>query len=286
MLDLCEFGADERFALAVFSKQKRRRTAKGEKEVAVKELRAGGRAVGTMVRLVRNPGIAWIARQAGLDFIMVDLEHGSSSPETLADVASAGRGAGVEVFVRVPELAKGYVSRALDSGCTGVMVPMVESLEQAELLAGWSKFAPVGRRGLGSIGNHTNFAAVRGDEAPGFMAAANDRVLANAQIETAAAIEGIESIAAVPGIDALLIGPNDLAVSLGYPGDLQNPRVLEAIDRVTEAAGRHGKIFGMHGPDALMERYLPKGLHLIMSNLDINLLLAAMREIAARWKAG
>jgi len=239
-----------------------------------------------MVRLVRNPGIAWIARQAGLDFIMLDLEHGSSSLETLSDVATSGRGAGVEVFVRVPELAKGYVSRALDCGCTGVMVPMVESGQQAELLAGWCKFAPAGKRGLGSIGTHTNFAAVSGGETHGFMSAANDQVLAIAQIETSAAVAEIDKIAAVPGIDALLIGPNDLAVSLGCTGDLQNTEVLAAIDTVAEAAGRNGKIFGMHGPDALMERYLSKGLRLIMSKLDINMLLAAMTAIAARWKNG
>jgi len=254
--------------------------------MAVEELRSGGRAVGTMIRLVRNPGIAWIARQAGLDFIMLDLEHGSSSLETLADVAASGRGAGIEVFVRVPELLKGYVSRALDCGCTGVMVPMVESAAQAELLAGWCKFAPSGKRGLSSIGTHSNFAPVRGGEVPGFMSAANNQVLAIAQIETGAAIEAIESIAAVEGIDVLLIGPNDLAVSLGYTGDVQNPAVLEAIDKVAEAARRHGKIFGFHGPDALMEQYLSKDLRLIMSKLDINMLLGAMGEIAARWKNG
>ena len=254
--------------------------------MAVQKLRTGGKAVGTMVRLVRNPGIAWIAAQAGLDFIMLDLEHGPSSMETLADVTAVGRGAGVEVFVRVPELAKGYVSRALDCGCTGVMVPMVESAQQARLLAGWCKFAPAGKRGLGGIGTHTNFAAVKGGDAPEFMAATNDQVLAIAQIETAAAIQEIEKIASVAGIDALLIGPNDLAVSLGYTGDLQNPEVLAAIDKVAEAAGRHGKIFGIHGPDTLMERYLSKDLRLIMSKLDINMLLAAMGDIAAKWKKG
>jgi 2-keto-3-deoxy-L-rhamnonate aldolase RhmA len=238
-----------------------------------------------MIRLVRNPGLAWIAKQAGLDFIMLDLEHGSSSLEALADVTAAGRGAGVEVFLRVPELAKGYVSRALDCGCTGVMVPMLETVEQAEALAGWSKFTPLGNRGLGSIGTHTNFAAVSGDKAPEFMAAANEEVLAIAQIETAAAIENIESIAAVEGIDALLIGPNDLAVSLGCTGDLQNPTVMEAIDKVAQAAADKGKIFGMHGPDALMERFLTKGLRLIMSKLDISMLLAGMKGIAEHWKA-
>jgi 2-keto-3-deoxy-L-rhamnonate aldolase RhmA len=254
--------------------------------MAVAELRSGGRAVGTMIRLIRNPGIAWIARQAGLDFIMLDLEHGSSSMENLSDVASIGRGAGIEVFVRVPELSKGYVSRALDCGCTGVMVPMVESESQAKQLAGWCKFAPAGKRGLGSIGTHTNFASIAGGEAPGFMSAANDQVLAIAQIETAAAIEQIDRIAAVAGLDALLMGPNDLAVSLGYTGDVQNPEVLGAIDKVAAAARRNGKIFGIHGPDALMERYLSKGLRLIMSRLDINMLLGTMGEIAAKWKNG
>ena len=116
------------------------------------------------------------------------------------------------------------------------------------------------------------------------MAAANQRVLAIAQIETAEAIEAIEEIAAVPGVDALLIGPNDLAVSLGHAGELQNPEVLAAIDRVARAAEGRGKILGMHGPDALMERYVDRGLRLIMSGLDINMLLAKMGEIAARWK--
>jgi 2-keto-3-deoxy-L-rhamnonate aldolase RhmA len=252
--------------------------------MAVDELRSGGRAVGTMVRMVRNPGIAWIAKQAGLDFIMLDLEHGPSSLETLADVAASGRGIGVEVFVRVPELAKGHVSRVLDCGCTGVMVPMLESEQQAERLAGWCKYAPEGKRGFGGIGTHTDFASISGNQAAAFMAAANEQVLAIAQIETATAIEEIERIAAVPGIDALLIGPNDLAVSLGHPGELQNPAVLAAIDKVAEEASRQGKIFGMHGPDALMERYLPKGLRLIMSKLDSGMLLAAMGEIVAKWK--
>jgi 4-hydroxy-2-oxoheptanedioate aldolase len=252
--------------------------------MAVERLRSGATAIGTMIRLIRNPGIAWIARQAGLDFIMLDLEHGSSSLETLGDVAATGRGAGVEVFVRVPDLVKGYVSRVLDCGCSGVMVPMVESAEQAQLLARWCKFAPVGNRGLGSSGYHTNFTAVSGGAAAGFMAAANEQVLAIAQIETAAAIEEIGGIASVAGIDALLIGPNDLAVSLGCPGEMANPKLLKAIDAVAEASDRNGKIFGMHGPEDLMERYLSKGLRLIMSSLDINLLLGGMQKIAARWK--
>jgi 2-keto-3-deoxy-L-rhamnonate aldolase RhmA len=237
-----------------------------------------------MVRLIRNPGIAWIARQAGLDFIMLDLEHGAGSLETLADTAGTGRGAGLEVFVRVPELSKATVSRALDCGCTGVMVPMIGSVEQAELLAGWCKFAPVGKRGLGSVGTHSNFAAVKGGDAPAFMAAANDEVLAIAQIETTEAIGAIEGIAAVPGVDALLIGPNDLAISMGHTGDLLHREVLAAIDKVAAAAESHGKIFGMHGPDVLMERYLDRGLRLIMSKLDINMLLAAMAEVAAKWR--
>ena len=139
---------------------------------------------------------------------------------------------------------------------------------------------------LGSVGTHTDFAPVKGTEAPGFMSAANDQVLAIAQIESGEAVEAIQGIAAVDGIDALLIGPNDLAVSLGYTGDVENPAVIAAIDKVAEAARRHGKIFGIHGPDPLMERYLSKDLRLIMSKLDINVLLGAMGEIAAKWKKG
>jgi 4-hydroxy-2-oxoheptanedioate aldolase len=253
--------------------------------MAVQKLREGKRVVGTMVRMIQDPAVAIVAHNAGMDFIMLDLEHGPYTMETVGNVFKVGRALGLGCFVRVPELAKGYVSRSLDCGATGVMVPMLESVEQAELLVRWAKFAPLGGRGFGGAGGHSNFIGVSPDATPAFMAKANIDTLAIAQIETARAIENIDAIAAVPGIDALLIGPNDLAISMGCAGDLLGETLNQAIGKVAAAAAKHGKIFGMHGPDPLTDRWVSKGLNLLMSGLDTNTLTAAFKAICQKYKA-
>jgi len=253
--------------------------------MAVQKLREGKRVVGTMVRMVRNPAIAIVARNAGLDFIMLDLEHGPYGMETIDDVFKVGRAIGLGCFIRVPELAKGYVSRSLDCGATGVMVPMVESVDQAQLLARWAKYPPLGGRGFGGFGSHTDFIGIAPDNTSAFMAKANVDTLTIAQIETAQAIQSIDTIAAVPGIDALLIGPNDLAISMGCAGDFLGDTMDKAIGKVAAAAKTHGKIFGMHGSDGLTERWLSRGLTLVMSNQDTAILTAGLKAISQKYKS-
>jgi 2-keto-3-deoxy-L-rhamnonate aldolase RhmA len=252
--------------------------------MAVQKLREGKRVVGTMVRMIRNPAVATMAHNAGLDYIMLDLEHGPYTMETVDDIFKVGRALGLGCFVRVPELAKGYVSRALDSGATGVMVPMLESVEQAQLLVRWAKYTPLGSRGLSAAGGHSDFMGFSREATPEFMASANVDTITIAQIETAQAIENIDAIAAVPGIDTLLIGPNDLAISMGCAGDLLGDTLDKAIGKVSEAAQQHDKIFGMHGPDPLLERWLPKGLTFVMSNLDTSILAAGFKAICQKYK--
>ncbi len=253
--------------------------------MAVQKLREGKKVVGTMLRMVRNPAVAYVASKAGLDYIMLDLEHGPYNMETLDDMFKTGRALGLGCFVRVPELAKGYVSRCLDCGATGIMVPMLESVEQAHLLVRWAKYAPLGGRGFGGAGSHSDFIGIAPDATAAFMAKANLDTIAIAQIETAKAIENIDAIAAVEGIDALLIGPNDLAISLGSAGDLMGDTLDKAIGKVAAAAQKHDKIFGMHAPDGLLERWVSRGLTLVMSSLDSNILSAGLRAICQKYKA-
>ena len=106
-----------------------------------------------------------------------------------------------------------------------------------------------------------------------------------AQIETAQAIQNIDAIAAVPGIDALLIGPNDLAISMGCAGDFLGDTMDKAIGKVAAAAKTHGKIFGMHGSDGLTERWLSRGLTLVMSNQDASILTAGLKAICQKYKS-
>jgi len=252
--------------------------------MAVKELRNGNQIVGTMVRMVRNAGIAQIAAEGNLDFIMLDMEHGPFSMETFSDIAKVARSIGIGIFARVPELSRGYVSRIMDAGADGVMVPMVGSQAEAEALASWARYAPIGNRGLGSAGVSTCFAGL-GNDVQAFMAAQNESTLAIAQIETKEGIENIDAIAGVEGIDVLLVGPNDLSISLGVPGELMGDTVQEAIEKVAQAAEKHGKVFAMHAGPALLDKWIPRGMQMVMESLDINVLKSGFSAIATKYKA-
>jgi 2-keto-3-deoxy-L-rhamnonate aldolase RhmA len=149
--------------------------------------------------------------------------------------------------------------------------------------AGLDFIMPIGGRGFGGVGDHSQFKAAKALE---FMPEANKKVLTIAQIETALAIENIEKIAAVEGIDALLVGPNDLSNSLGVPGELFSDINLTAIRRTAKAAKDNGKIFGLHGPDKMTEMLIEEnvGLTLIMSNHDVGLLQSGMAELVKKYK--
>lgn len=246
--------------------------------MSIQEVRDGKVVVGTMIRMVRNSAIVLVAANAGLDFVMFDMEHGAFNFETIADAASLARAKGIECFVRVPELSKGNVSRALDCGVTGVMVPMIRTANDAKLFAGWAKYAPIGERGLGGNGAHTEYHD-EGSNSEAFMPSENARVLTIAQIELSEAIDNIDAIAAVDGIDALLIGPADLSNSLGVSGQFNHPKMDAAIQKVADAAKKHGKVFGFHAGDELVRKWIPAGLTLRMSLMDINLLLKGMQAI-------
>ena len=246
--------------------------------MATKELRNNEAVVGTMIRMVRNPAIVLVAANAGLDFVMFDMEHGAFNFETIADAATLARAKAIDCYVRVPELSKGNISRALDCGVTGIMVPMIRNAEDAKLFAGWAKYAPVGVRGLGGNGAHTDYHD-EGGNSPSFMQSENPKILTIAQIELSEAIDNIDAIAAVEGIDALLLGPADLSNSLGVSGQFNHPLMDEAIQKVADAAKKHDKIFGFHAAEVLMRKWIPQGLTLRMSSMDINLLLKGMEEI-------
>ncbi len=240
------------------------------------KLQAGQKVFGTMLRISRSPAIYLLARQAGLDFVMFDCEHGDYTTRDLHDLNLAGAAMGVDSLARVPALARDNISRTLDCAAAGVMCPMTETPGQAADLVGYSKFAPVGRRGFAAGHAGTAYA---GGKAVELMENANNRILTIAQIETRLAVDNAGLIAATEGIDVLLVGPNDLSVSLGVPGDLTNPIELEAISHVAAQCKSRGKWFGMHAGTGLLERFKEQ-LDMVMSMTDTDLLLQSMQKMS------
>jgi 2-keto-3-deoxy-L-rhamnonate aldolase RhmA len=245
---------------------------------AVERLKSGEKIYGTLVRMVRNPAIALIARTAGLDFLLFDMEHGPYSIETLSDVAKVSRAAGVGIFARVPTLDKAYISRSLDAGVEGIMVPMINTASQAKAFVDLARYLPIGDRGLGSNGGLSDFSGMGGKNAVDFMADQNRKTLTIAQIETAEAVENADAIAAVEGIDVLLVGPNDLSISLGIPGEMNNPKLHSAIDKVEAAVSKNNKLFSVHGGLQLIEKWKGK-MHLLMTSIEIDVITKGFAAI-------
>ena len=206
-----------------------------------RRLAEGGVALGTLVLEFDTTGIARIAAAAGADFVIFDLEHSGWTVETVRRLMATCGGTDLVPLVRPPATQYHLLSGPLDMGAMGLMVPMVESEEQARLIVRSTKYPPTGGRGAAFGVAHDDY---QGGDVGEKMRSVNEETLLIAQIETAAGLEQVDRIAAVDGIDVVWIGQFDLTASLGIPGQFQHPDYLAALDRVVNAANRHGKAAG------------------------------------------
>jgi 2-dehydro-3-deoxyglucarate aldolase/4-hydroxy-2-oxoheptanedioate aldolase len=237
-------------------------------------LAAGGHAFGTMVFEFFTPGISAIMAAAGAEFAIFDTEHGGVGIETIKQQMAYARGTACIPMVRVPGTEYHAIAAALDAGALGIMAPMVESAGQAAELVACTRYPPAGRRGAAFQIAHDDYAA---GPVAGKLAAANDRTLVIAMIETAAGVAEVEAIAATPGVDVLWLGHFDLTNSMGIPGQFEHPEFLAAVHRIRDAALRHGKAAGMMaGDDAWGQRFLALGFRMIACGLDHLVFQAAL----------
>ena len=212
------------------------------RENRVKRALAGGELqVGTAFFEFHTAGAPRIAAAAGAQFVFLDTEHTGWSMDVIRVLITASLTAGVVPLVRPAGTVYHLISQPLDLGAMGLVLPMVESREQAERIVSWAKYPPQGSRGAAFGIAHDDY---RGGDVGLKMASANREVLLAAQIETAAGLEHAEEIAAAPGIDVLWVGQFDLTSSLGIPGQFDDPTYLHALDLVAEAARKHRKAAG------------------------------------------
>ena len=200
-------------------------------------LRAGKLQLGTGFGQLRSPEIPKMLAAAGFQWAFIDTEHGGFDLETVQDICRVSVMAGLSPIVRVGDLQYSLVARALDCGAQGVMFPRVESPEILERAVSWTKFPPMGVRGYG-------LTAVQVDYEPLTFAQIIEHMNANTmvvlQIETRRALEARDELLAVGGIDAVMIGPADLSISLGVPGEFQHPKMVEAMEKVRDSCVKRG----------------------------------------------
>lgn len=238
-------------------------------------IRVGEFLIGTFLNL-GSPVAAEVCGRAGYDWLLIDLEHGSGSEAGLLHELQAVAGTGATAVVRVEANDQARIGRALDFGAEGIMVPRVDTAEDAAAAVAAMWYPPQGARGVAQMNRSGGF----GRRPGGDLAAANDRVLAIVQIESPNGVANAAAIAAVDGVDALFIGPSDLSHSLGVPGDLDSKRFRDAVDHVVKVARAAGKATGILVQDAEQAaRYARDGFQLLAIGGDSVFLAANARSV-------
>jgi 2-keto-3-deoxy-L-rhamnonate aldolase RhmA len=241
------------------------------KNTMKRALQDGNVVFGPMVSEIRSPGIALLIAQSGFDFFFVDLEHSCISLETASDMILAARAARIPVIVRPSSRESAeYLSRPLDAGASGLLIPQVRTRQDVENVVKWCCYPPLGERGMGLSRQHTFFEA---GDASDTMRRLNEEVLIALQIEHKDAIENLSELLAVPGIDAAFVGPADLSASFGKPGQSDDPEIHEAIARVIEVSRANDIIPGIHTSSVEKARYwIGEGMKMIGYCTDIKLI--------------
>lgn len=242
-------------------------------------LAAGKIAAGLVVAHARTPQIARIAASCGYHWLFVDLEHGQASLDAASQICVAALDAGITPVVRVPANEPAWIGRALDGGAVGVVVPHIDSADDARRAADAARYPPAGSRSLSGLLPQFGYGVLPAPEA---MKQADALTFLIGIIETAEAIERVDEIAAVPGIDALQVGTSDLSVSLGVPGEVDHPKVQDAAKRTIAACRRHGQIPAVGGAyrEEAMRLYAGLGVRLMLVGNDLSLLVGALRDRA------
>ena len=237
----------------------------------------GDRLMGTFL----NTGsaiLAEVAGRSGLDWCQLDMEHGSGSWEMLANQLMALEGTGAAPIVRLPGLDPASFKRALDLGAHGVMIPNVNTADEARKAVSFSRYPPHGVRGVASMNRSAHYGAKFLER----LETGFENTFVVVQIESPAAVENVDEIAAVDGVDALFVGPLDLSVSMGMARQFTNPDFIAATQAVVDAANRHNKASGIlaFSPSEIAATYA-RGFNLVAVGSDGGMVANGMAELVA-----
>ncbi len=244
-------------------------------------LSQGACAWGTSLEDCLDPEMPLLLRRAGLNFFFIDTEHSPAHHAQIQALCRTAAAAGITPLVRVTEGVPHLITRMLDVGAQGVIVPRVTSAEAAAMVVDCVKFTPLGHRGFGLRSIVTDLEMGGAAE---HIAACNRESMVVLQIESVEGLENVERIAAVPHIDALFIGPYDLSLSMGIVEEFEHPRFWHAVDRVFAAARAAGIAAGLQSRDIpLLKKARERGGRFLLYGSDSSVLYwgyrGALREL-------
>ena len=230
---------------------------------------------GTMLSEAPFPNLAVLFQKAGLDFWIIDTEHGGFDFATLSALIMNARLCGLRTIIRLPDNGRRDITRMMDMGADGLLLPMTNCAADIGRVVEFAKYAPTGKRGISTTRAHTLYSPPPLAE---YMRAANERTMVFAQIETAAGLRAVEEILASDGVSGAFVGPNDLSCDLNCIGN-EEP-ILQAIDRVAQAAQRAGREAGViTGTEAYLRRAAAGGMRYLCVGSELHMLLEGARRV-------
>ncbi|MBS1891984.1 MAG: aldolase [Actinobacteria bacterium] len=229
------------------------------------------------------PGELEIFALAGYDFAIVDLEHGLINLETAESMMRASHARGAVPFARVLANRPELIAQALNIGAAGILAPHVDTPEEADALVRAARFAPRGSRGLCPFVRSADYSAAKG---PAYYEEASELVICGALLEGREAYERIDEFIEVEGLDLLMIAPYDLSQSLGVPGEIGHPSVIDRVEEICARVKGTGKVVGMFAEEPEKSgEWVRLGVRYIGADVDSQILLRAARERVSAYRA-
>ncbi|MDR1322289.1 MAG: hypothetical protein LBK56_12855 [Gracilibacteraceae bacterium] len=224
----------------------------------------GEKLLGSFIT-IRSLEVAEMMCRAGFDYIVIDAEHCAYDWSDIDLLIRVIKGSGVYPIVRIMSITRQYVLRVLDMGADGIMAPRVDTVDDAKALVQFAKYPPMGDRGSAGVVRAAQYGRIPLREA---IETANKNTLLIVQAETPGAVDSAGDIAAVDGIDMLFVGPNDLSVSMGYPGQMGAPAVQAKIESALLAAQARNKLCGIYAvsPDDVA-KWTGKGVQFVITGV-------------------
>jgi 2-dehydro-3-deoxyglucarate aldolase/4-hydroxy-2-oxoheptanedioate aldolase len=246
-------------------------------------LAKGETVFGSMLQAYRSPEIARTFAAAGFDYVFIDMEHSALDLETVQDMIHASLDAGITPLVRVCELLYSLIARLLDSGAQGIILPRVDDPKTLEETLSWLRYPPAGKRGFGvnptMIGYETRTMAE-------IMEHMDRNTVSVVQFETRAALERADELLSLKGLDIALVGPADLSIALGIPGEFENPKLISAVEKLIEQCRKYNVTPGIQVRNvALAKAWTARGMRFVGVGAEHVLLLEKSKEVVSQLRS-
>ena len=246
-------------------------------------LSRGETVFGSGLQVYRSVEVPRAFAAAGFDYVFIDMEHGTFSLETVHDMIVASIQAGITPIVRVAELAYSLVARLLDAGAQGIILPRVEDPKLLAEALSWMRFPPLGIRGYGVNATMVDYEA---RTFPEIIEHINRNTLAVVQFETVTAMERADELLSLPGVDIAMVGPADLSISLGIPGQFDNPLLISTVDKLIEQCKQHDVVPGIQTRGAAMAKmWAERGMRFVGAAAEHALLLERAKEVVSQLRS-